>query len=330
MESLGRYSILEEIASGAQGTVYRAYDSTTGGVVALKVLHSHVASDAGYLERFRREASLTASISHPNVIQIHEVGEADGRHFISMEFVPESLGHIIEVSASLPLETAARYVAEVADGLSAAHARGVTHRDIKPENVLLAPDGTAKVTDFGIARGEDLATITATGMMLGTPYYMSPEQAKGERADARSDIYSLGCLAYQLLTGRLPFRSTTPYAIIRAHVEDPPPPIRGVRADIPEPVAEVIHRALEKAPAARFQTMAEFAAAVRAAVPGIPAGAHPASTAVDATTSDVPERSAVEQETRLERDVEAELVARSDRAATPTAACARFGASTAP
>ncbi len=191
---IGNYQILEEIASGGQGSVFRAFDSRTNQIVAGKVLHSILTTDGSYIERFHREARIAASINHPNVVRIFEVGEDNGRHFIAMEFLPESLGRVIEISGSLPIDSAARFSIQIAEGLAAAHSLGVVHRDVKPQNVLIGPDGSAKVTDFGIARAESLSTMTATGMVMGTPHYMSPEQARGEQADARSDVYSLGCV----------------------------------------------------------------------------------------------------------------------------------------
>ncbi|MCH7735745.1 MAG: serine/threonine protein kinase, partial [Chloroflexi bacterium] len=160
-ERIGRYRILEEIASGTQGAVYRALDPDTGRLVAIKILHANLTLDRLYLERFHREASLAASIDHPNVVRIYDVGEADGRHYIAMEFLPENLARLIE-SGRLPVENAASLAAQIADGLGAVHEVGIVHRDVKPQNVLITPDGVAKVTDFGIARADSLSTMTAT------------------------------------------------------------------------------------------------------------------------------------------------------------------------
>jgi len=275
-QRIGRYTVLEEIASGTQGAVCRAFDTDTSQIVALKVLHPSLSGNRDYLERFQREATITSSIDHPNVVKIHEVGEAGGRHFIAMEFLPESLGRLIESSGRLPIPAAVSFATQIADGLAAAHARGVVHRDIKPQNVLVAPDGTAKVTDFGIARGESLATMTATGMMMGTPYYMSPEQCRGERADARSDIYSLGCVLYQMLSGGVPFDAPTPLVVLRQHTEEPPRPIREVRENIPASLSDIVARALEKDPERRFPDMAAVADTLRVAVPELAVSPPPA------------------------------------------------------
>jgi len=271
-ERIGRYRILEEIAAGTRGAVFRAFDPQAGHLVAVKILHASLTGDSTYVERFQREATLAASIDHPNVVQIYEVGEDSGRHFMALEFLPENLARLIE-SGGLPHRCAASLGAQIADGLAAAHAREIIHRDIKPQNVLITPDGTPKVTDFGIARAESMSTMTATGMMMGTPYYMSPEQARGERADSRSDVYSLGCVLYQMLTGEVPFQASTPLAVLRQHTDERPRPVRRLRSDVPRELAAVVERSMEKDAGKRYANAAEMAMALRAAVPGLEAAA---------------------------------------------------------
>ncbi len=284
-ERIGRYRILGEIASGTQGAVFRAFDSDENRLVAIKVLHPSLTVNRQYLDRFRREATLAASIDHPNVVRVYDVGESDGRHFIALEFLPENVARLIE-PGGLPVASAAALAAGIADGLGAAHALGVVHRDMKPQNVLITPDGTPKVTDFGIARAEALATMTATGVLMGTPYYMSPEQCRGERADARSDIYALGCVLYEMLTGEVPFSADTPLVILRRHIEDQPRPIGRLRRDVPRALVSVVKRAMEKDPARRFANGAEMAAAVRQAVPSLQAApAAPLRPAIAAEPS---------------------------------------------
>ena len=265
---IGRYQILEEIASGGRGAVFRAFDPDSGQILALKVLHASLSGDRSYIERFRREASLAASIDHPNVVRIFEVGQDDGRHFIALEYLPENLSRVIERGGAMQVERAAGFGVQMAEGLAAAHALGIVHRDVKPQNVLIGQDGTAKVTDFGIARGELLATMTATGAVMGTPHYMSPEQARGERADARSDVYALGCVLYQMLSGEVPFRGDTPLAVIRQQIESEPRRLREVRREVPRDLAKVVERAMMKDPGRRYQSAAELSAALGAAVPG--------------------------------------------------------------
>ena len=265
---IGRYQILEDIASGGQATVYRVWDTETGSILALKVMHPHLSRDASYVERFHREASMAASIKHPNIIRIFEVGEEDGSHFMSMEYLPDSLHSLIEAQGKLPLNRAVNIAYQLCQGLQAAHERGIIHRDIKPQNILLASDGTAKLTDFGIARAADLSTMTRTGMVMGTPHYMSPEQAKGLRVDIRSDLYSLGIVLYQMLTGELPFNAETPWEVIRLHIDAKPPSVRRAGADLPRGLVSVVDRCLEKAPDRRYQTPVSVGQAIQQSMPG--------------------------------------------------------------
>jgi len=268
-EQIGRYRILDQIAAGSQGIVYRAFDPNSNRVVAIKVLHQNFAADETYVRRFQREATIAASIDHPNIVRIFEVGEDDGRHFMVMEHLPESVDNLIR--AGLPTESSSRLAAQIADGLQVAHEAGIVHRDIKPQNILIGPDGMPKVTDFGIARSELMSVMTATGVLMGTPYYMSPEQARGDNPDLRSDVYSLGCLFYQLLTGALPFSASTPLVVLRQQIEDDPRPLRELREDIPGDISRIVERAMAKDPDRRYQSMAEMAEAIRGAVDMDPA-----------------------------------------------------------
>ena len=267
-QTIGRYQVLEEIASGGQGTVYRAWDTGSGRVVALKVLHPHLASDLGVLERFRREAQLAAAVVQANITTIYEVGQDGNRHFIAMEYLPDSIHNLIVSTGRLPIDRAVDICRQAAVGLEAASRRGIIHRDIKPQNLLLAPDGTVKVTDFGIARATAMSTMTRTGALMGTPHYMSPEQAQGQRVDIRSDIYSLGIVLYQMLTGQLPFEANTPYEVIRQQVEQRPGPVRRLRSNIPGAVERIVNRCLEKNPERRYQSPGDLARALGEAVPG--------------------------------------------------------------
>ena len=252
-QRIGRYEILEAIASGGFATVYRARDSQLGRVVALKVLHPHMTSDPQYVERFLREARMAASINHPNVVVIHAVGQEGDTHFIAMEYLPSSLESLLQ-QGKLPVAQALSIARQVALALEAAHQRGIIHRDLKPQNILLTAEGTPRVSDFGIARAAELSTMTASGMVLGTPHYMSPEQAQGRQVDARSDIYSLGCVLYQMLTGALPFEATTSWEVIRQHIEVAPRRVGQLRPEVPAAVEQLVSRCLEKQPGRRYQT----------------------------------------------------------------------------
>ena len=219
-ERIGRYEIVEEIASGGQATVYRARDTNLGRIVALKIMHPHLARDAQFVERFLREARIQATFTHQNVVTIFEIGEEDGRHFIAMEHLPSTLHMLLQERRTLPITEALRITMEVARGLQAAQGRGIVHRDLKPQNILMNEEGTPKVSDFGVARAAEMGTMTATGMVLGTPQYMSPEQARGERVDGRSDLYSLGILLFEMVSGRTPLEGKTPQEILRYHLVD--------------------------------------------------------------------------------------------------------------
>ena len=310
-QRIGRYQILEEIASGGQGAVYRAFDPDSGQIIAVKLLHPTQTGNREYLERFHREASMASSINHPNVVKIFEVGEDDGRHFAAMEYLPESLARVILGAGALPVERAAAFGIQIAEGLSAAHALGIVHRDVKPQNVLIGQDGSAKLTDFGIARAELLPTMTVTGAMMGTPHYMSPEQARGESADERSDVYSLGCVLYQMLTGEVPFKAETPLAVIRQHIEEQPRPVREVRRDVPQELASVVERAMAKAPERRFQTPGELAGLLSEALPAVkraPWSRQTVPSPAETSTGPAGERAATDMLEPTAPQVEEEVV----------------------
>ena len=273
---IGRYQVLEEIASGAQGSVYRTIDPATARTIAVKVLTGQRITD---VERLRREASLVQAIDHENVVKLIEVGESEGLHFMVMEFIPETLSNLIEITGALPVERAVALAIGISDGLGYAHQQGIVHHDIKPQNILLTSEGIPKVTDFGIARGEMLNTMTATGAMMGTPYYMSPEQANGERGDPRSDVYSIACLLYQLLSGEVPF-SGSMYTVLRSHKEEHPEPLRSRVSGIPDAIAKCVEQAMAKDPAQRYADGNAFSAAMRSALP--------ATSEVSDQESDVP------------------------------------------
>jgi eukaryotic-like serine/threonine-protein kinase len=255
-QTLGeRFLIERALGTGGMGAVYLARDQRLDERVALKIMHGMALLDPSASDRLRREASAARRISHVNVVKIFDVGEDKGHLFLSMEYVEgQSLKELINRHSSLPLDRLRAYVREICDGLAAAHAEGVVHRDLKPANVLVTPDQRVKIIDFGLARIANLEGMTATGMLLGTPEYMAPEQIKGGNIDARTDLYSLGVLIYHALTGRPPFTGDTPIAVSLAQAtEDPLPPSK-LRAGLSPEWDAYVLRAMSKDKDQRFET----------------------------------------------------------------------------
>src|SRR5512133_2856070 len=228
--------------------------------VALKVLHEQFTTEGDYVERFRREARSVAQLSHPNIVTVIDRGEQDGRQFIVFEYVDgQNLKDLVERVGPLPEQDAVRLALQIARALGFAHDNGLVHRDVKPQNVLLNGDGQAKVTDFGIARSLDVkGGLTQTGTVMGTSDYIAPEQARGSRVDAQSDIYSLGAVLYELLTGEVPFPGDNFVAVAMQHINQPPPSVRERRPELSPCVDEVVRRAMAKEPRDRFRSMDEL------------------------------------------------------------------------
>jgi eukaryotic-like serine/threonine-protein kinase len=261
-----RYELEQMVGAGGMSRVYRARDRTLERVVALKLLHEHYAHDDDYVERFRREARAVAQLSHPGIVTVIDRGDDEGKPFIVFEYVEgENLHELLQRTGALSIRQVLELGGEVARALAFAHEHGLVHRDVKPQNVILDRDGRAKVTDFGIARslGVDHG-VTQTGMVLGTSAYISPEQARGEPADACSDIYSLGAVLFELLTGQPPFVGESFVAVAMQHVSQPAPSILERRPDCPLRLAHAIERSLGKTPQERFPSMAAFAAELEA------------------------------------------------------------------
>ena len=262
-----RYSIIHTLGRGGMAKVYRAHDEVLDRDVALKVLREQFADDEEFVERFKLEAKSAASLSHPNIVQVYDRGETqEGPSYIAMEYVPG--GTLKErISSDGPLEpgVAASLALQIAEALGAAHERGVVHRDIKPQNVLLTATGDAKVADFGIARAASTATISQTSVILGTASYMSPEQAVGEPATPRSDLYSLGIVLYETLTGALPYTAESPVAVSMKHINDPLRPPKEVNPQIPEGLNALVVKLLAKDPEDRYADAAELAEDLRRA-----------------------------------------------------------------
>ena len=265
--TIGKYRIIANLASGSQGTVFRAHDPTLERDVALKVLHPHLATPE-VIARFRREAQIVASISHPNIAGISEIGEHNGSHFIAIEYVPHAVSELI-ARGPVDIAHAVSIAYQTALALEAARVsrRGVTHHDVKPDNLLLTSldaGGAVKLIDFGIAHAQGMASMTQVGSQWGTPFYMPPEQWEGERGDTRSDVYSLGVVMYQMLSGAVPFDSSAENALARQkaisdqHLEAAPAPLRSVREDVPEALDALVAKCMAKSPDERCQTPGEL------------------------------------------------------------------------
>ncbi|HEY9507281.1 MAG TPA: serine/threonine-protein kinase, partial [Gemmatimonadales bacterium] len=249
-----RYLLERELGRGGMATVYLAQDLRHGRPIALKVLHPDLAQSLGP-ERFQREVHLAARLQHPHILSVHDSGEDAGRLWFTMPFVEgESLRDRLRRERQLPVDDALRIAVEAARALEYAHKHGVVHRDIKPENILLTGDGSTLVADFGIARalgGDD--GLTQTGLAVGTPAYMSPEQGAGDKAiDARTDVYSLASVLYEMLAGEPPYTGPSAQALIVKRLSEPPPSVRSLRPSVPEGVDQAIRRALAPVPADRF------------------------------------------------------------------------------
>ena len=265
-QEMGDFRVLRLIGSGGMAEVYLAEQRSLSRQVALKVLHAQLASDANYVLRFQNEARAAAALVHPNIVQIHEVGEVAGVHFIAQEYVPgKNLAQVMQRQGAFEPGLVLDILRQVVAALGKAHELGIVHRDIKPENILFSHSGEVKVADFGLARmpRSDTQTLTQVGVAMGTPLYMSPEQIEGRAIDIRSDIYSLGVTSYHLLSGQPPHSGETALAIAVQHLNSVPQPLENVRADIPSGLARLVHQMLSKKPEQRPNSPSELLSDLR-------------------------------------------------------------------
>ena len=257
---LGSYLLVQSLGSGGMSNVFRAVHEETGSVVAVKVLPRTLAKNATLLQRFMREAKSAEAMDHPNIVAIYDRGFDQGRHYLVLEYVEgRDMHDRVRLNGPLKPEDAVSFVREVAEGLRYAAAQGMIHRDVKPANILVTPDGTAKLTDFGISRLAGSAPLTKTGQVIGTAQYLSPEVVSGQSATASSDIYALGVVGHEMLSGHPPFRGETLLATAIAHLNQPPPPLPD---SVPVGIRTVISAALAKSPADRPATAAAMAQAL--------------------------------------------------------------------
>lgn len=254
-----RFQVLQELGRGGMGIVFLALDKQLKENVAIKVLSPFLSSDSESLERMRREVTAARKITHTNVIKIYDIAEANGLHYITMEYFPgENLRQLIMRKGPLSLQEGLQIALQICDGLEAAHSQGIIHRDLKSQNVILNDRGHAKIIDLGLARTNQLEGMTATGLIMGTPEYMSPEQVMGKRTDERSDLYSLGIILYEMFAGRVPFKGDSPISVGFQHVKESLVTLKSVQPAVPDQLSAIVDRLLQKDPTHRFQSAGEL------------------------------------------------------------------------
>jgi branched-chain amino acid transport system substrate-binding protein len=288
----GRYQIQELVGQGGMSAVYKAYDTNLKRVVAIKMIHTHLSSDPGFVSRFEEEATAIAQLRHPNIVQVHDFNNEDQTYYMVTEFIPgetlqDQLKRLNTIERRMPLNHVIEYMVNICQAADYAHNRGVVHRDIKPANIMLSVHKQAILMDFGIAKIIGGQHYTAPGAVVGTALYMSPEQITGQQLDRRSDIYALGVTLFEMVSGRPPFEADSAMTIMMMHVNDPVPDLQEINPDVPPELVAVINKALAKTPEQRYQTAGEMAAALKdvlvqpAEVPPAAPSAHLAETLVD-------------------------------------------------
>lgn len=256
-----RYKVILLLGRGGMGSVYRVHDQELDRDVAMKLIRPDIAQDTDTLDRFKREIQLSSRITHRNVLRVYDLGETESIKYLTMQLVEgEDLSHVLKRKTKLPNDRILRIFRQICEGLQAAHEQGVVHRDLKPQNVMLGPDDRVYLTDFGLAKSLDQSGMTQTGTVLGTPFYMSPEQVKGGEIDQRSDIYSLGVILYQMATGTLPFTGSTPYEVMAQRLQKPPRPASESNPDLPVFLTRVLERCMQIDPTLRYQNVGEILA----------------------------------------------------------------------
>ncbi len=289
-QQIGNYKVSTHFARGGMADVYLADDIGLRRQVVLKIMLPHLAQNEAFVARFQREARTTARLNHPNIIQVYSTGlTPDGRPYLAMQYIRggtlhEKLAKLARQGQLLPTQTALTIMRQVAAALNVAHKAGIVHRDLKPSNILLHPNGTPVLTDLGIAAVESTTRLTQTGEVMGTPFYMSPEQAQGKALDGRSDIYSLGVMLYEVLAGNPPFQATSPLAVLHQHIYEPPPLLLSHRGDLSPITGQVVETCLRKNPNQRYQSAAELVIALNGALAAEMGISTPASTAALAAT----------------------------------------------
>jgi hypothetical protein len=289
-KTLDSYRLVEQIGQGGMATVYRAIDSRTQQEVAVKVLSPTISSDKRFVRRFRREAGLLFRLRHPNIVPVTDYGEADGFVYLVMPLVQGETLHDRMIQKKVTLQELSKWVGQIADGLQFAHDQGVIHRDIKPANVMISRTGNALLTDFGLARLVEGSTSLTGSMLMGTPAYVSPEQGKGQKLDARSDQYALGVILYQIAAGRLPFEAETPMGTVLLHIQEPVPPIRIFNKEVSPALERVLAKALAKDPEDRFPSVAALNTAYQAALTGGAEAGRQATQVITGARREAPSR----------------------------------------
>ena len=293
-QKFGPYEVTGTIGEGGMAVVYKGYQQSLNRYVAIKVLRAELARDQEFVERFRREALAVADLSHANILHVYDAGYAHGVYYIVMAYVDGGSLKDLIAQGPIEMEYAIAIVAQVADALHHGHQRGIIHRDVKPSNILISRDGRPLLTDFGIAKAlHETTGLTRTGTSIGTPEYMAPEQIQGQPVDARTDIYALGIVLYEMLAGWAPFSSTTPVATLYKQVNESPPPLRQVNIGVSTWVQDIVLKAMEKNPWDRYQKASEMAAALRQR-----RGAEAIATPTPRASEGTPQRAEAKREDR--------------------------------